>query len=89
LTMTTNPRARVAPAATAAELTEQINVLVDEDMRAFLIGSKLTDNARSEAAVARSLMATAIKNHRRADPIGYADRIELGRRALAARKQVD
>lgn len=83
--MISSAPARVAPAAEGPELTEHVNVLMTEETRAFLLGSKITDAARSEGAVARALLADAIRSFEIAAPAQYAERIELGRQELARR----
>lgn len=85
MTNETTP-ARVAPAAEPAQLTEHVNVLMTEETRAFLLGSKSVDGARSEAAVARALLEEAVS--RFAAEYGltrYNERVSIGRRELARR----
>lgn len=84
--MTDTTTARVAPAAAGPQLTEHVNVLMTEDMRAFLLGSKIVDGARSEGAVARALLDEAIVRWQGdVSTTEYRRRIELGRAALAER----
>ncbi len=83
--MTETTEARVAPAAPAPQLTEHVNVLMTADMRAFLLGSKRRDGARSEAAVARELIEQAIGSYADVHPAEYELRIELGRTELTER----
>jgi len=83
--MTNETEARVAPAAEPALLTEHVNVLMTEETRAFLLGSKIADGARSEGAVARALLEDAIRSFELAAPDHYAKRIELGRAELTKR----
>jgi len=77
--------ARVAPAAEGPRLTEHVNVLMTEDMRAFLLGSKVRDAARGEGAAARALLEAVIGAYADAHPGEYELRVELGRAALAER----
>jgi hypothetical protein len=83
--MTDETPGRVAPAAEPALLTEHVNVLMTEETRAFLIGSKLADGARSEGAVARALLDDAINSYRLAAPAHYDERVALGRAELVKR----
>jgi hypothetical protein len=83
--MTDTSEARVAPAAESAELTEHVNVLVTPEVRAFLLGSKIADDARSEGAVARALLERAIYASKTVHAREYARRVELGRQELARR----
>lgn len=85
--MTNETRARVAPAAESAQLTEQVSVLTTEDMRAFLLGSKIRDSGRSEGAAARALLEDAIASYAGAWPAEYELRMEVGRAELARRRQ--
>lgn len=86
MTMSDNvTNVRVAPAADGPELTEHVNVLMTEDMRAFLLGCKIVDRARSEGAVARVLLADAIGQFRRLDERQYELRVARGREELARR----
>lgn len=87
MTDTTTER-RVAPAADGPELTEHVNVLMTEEMRAFLLGCKIIDESRSEAAVARVLLADAIGQFRRLDTRQYELRVERGRAELARRAEL-
>lgn len=82
--MSENP-ARVAPAAPRPQLTEHVNVLMTEEMRAFLLGSKERDGARGEGAAARALLEDAIAAYANTHPAEYELRVELGRAALAGR----
>ncbi len=84
--MTDETRARVAPAAEGPELTEHVNVLMTCDMRAFLLGSKERDEARSEGAVARNLLADAIGAYSDLNPDEYVLRLDLGRAELTRRR---
>lgn len=84
--MTNETRARVAPAAEPAQLTEQISLLVDEETRAFLLGSRQADSARSEGAVARVLLTDAIESFRLAAPEEHRRRVTLGRDELERRR---
>lgn len=77
---------RVAPAAEGPSLTEHVNVLMTEDMRALLLGSKLRDGARSEGAAARALLEDAINAYADRFPDEYALRLELGQAELARRR---
>jgi hypothetical protein len=79
--------ARLAPRAPAAVLTEQVNLLVDHETRAFLIGSKILDNARSEASVARTLIGKAIDAYESSHPDDYAQRVTSGYAELALRAE--
>jgi hypothetical protein len=81
----TTSAVRVAPAAEGAALTEHVNVLMTPDMRAFLLGSKIIDQARSEGGVARSLLADAIESFRLAAPEQFAERVKRGRDELDRR----
>ena len=81
----TDTTARVAPAAPRPQLTEHVNVLMTEDMRAFLLGSKARDGARGEGAAARALLEDAIATYADQHPTEYELRVELGRAALAER----
>jgi hypothetical protein len=83
--MTEQTEARVAPAAEPALLTEHVNVLMTEETRAFLLGSKIRDGARSEAAVARNLLEDSIGTYADRYPDEYALRAELGRAELTRR----
>ncbi len=83
--MTDEITGRVAPAAEPALLTEHVNVLMTEETRAFLLGSKIADDARSEGAVARTLLDTAVDAYRRGHVTEYARRVELGRAELVKR----
>lgn len=83
--MNDTTEARVAPAAQGPELTEHVNVLMTEETRAFLLGSKQLDRARSEGAVARALLLDAIESHRTAAPEDYERRLTAGRAILAER----
>lgn len=83
--MTNETEARVAPAAEPALLTEHVNVLMTEETRAFLLGSKIADGARSEGAVARTLLDTAVHAYRCGHVKDYARRVELGRAELIKR----
>lgn len=86
--MTTQTEGRVAPAAEAAQLTEHVNVLMPGETRAFILGSKLADGARSEGAVARALIDDAIEAYRDSRPAEYTRRCELGRQELERRAQL-
>lgn len=86
MTDTTTER-RVAPAADGPELTEHVNVLMTEETRAFLLGSKIVDRARGEGAVARSLLRDAIESFRLAAPEQYDERVRQGRVELAQRAE--
>jgi hypothetical protein len=77
---------RVAPAAETAQLTEQLPVLMTEDMRAFLLGSKIADGARSEGAVARALLEESILAFWNANGPEYNRRMKLGRAELKRRR---
>lgn len=81
----TTSTARVAPAAETPRMTEHLSLLVTPETRAFLLGSKQADNARSEGTVARSLLLDAIESFRLAAPEQYAARVKAGRRELARR----
>lgn len=85
--MTNETPGRVAPAAEPALLTEHVNVLMTEETRAFLLGSKIADSARSEGAVARSLLEDAIESYRTSSVLSleYDRRVALGRAELAKR----
>lgn len=83
--MTDTTEARVVPAADSPELTEHVNVLVTPETRAFLLGSKIADGARSEAAVARALIGQAVLAFRAVSADEYARRVELGRAELLRR----
>lgn len=83
--MTDETTARVAPAAEPAQLTEHVNVLMTEETRAFLLGSKIRDNARSEGAVARELLEDAIGTFRDRHPQEADLRSELGQKELVRR----
>ncbi|HYD28902.1 hypothetical protein [Brevundimonas sp.] len=85
--MTNETEARVAPAAEPALLTEHVNVLMTEETRAFLLGSKIADGARSEGAVARALLEDAIESYRTSAVLNaeYDRRIKLGRAELIKR----
>lgn len=83
--MTEQNTARVAPAAEAPMLTEHVNVLMTEETRAFLLGSKFADQARSEAAVARALLEDAIARYAEDAPHEYAARVKDGRQELVRR----
>jgi hypothetical protein len=85
MTMTEQTAARVAPAAEGPELTEHVNVLMTEDTRAFLLGSKIADGARSEAAVARALLDNAIERFAAEDGCEMDRRMEIGRAELVRR----
>jgi hypothetical protein len=84
--MTDTTEARVAPAAETAELTEHVNVLVTPRMRAFLLGSKIRDEARSEGAAARALLQDAIGDYADQHPAEYELRLEIGEEELARRR---
>jgi hypothetical protein len=81
----TTSAARIAPAAETPQMTEHLSLLVTPEMRAFLLGSKQADNARSEGTVARALLDDAIEAFRRGEPGQYAARLKAGRRELARR----
>jgi len=83
--MTNETTARVAPAAEPALFTEHVNVLMTEETRAFLLGSKIRDAARSEAAVARNLLEDAIGTYADRYPNEYELRLEIGRAELVRR----
>lgn len=84
----TNQTQRVAPAADTAQLTEQLPVLMTEDMRAFLLGSKIADGARSEGAVARALLDEAIMAFAgTGGGVEYSRRMKLGRAELKRRRR--
>lgn len=83
--MTEQTAARVAPAAEPALLTEHVNVLMTEQTRAFLLGSKIRDEARSEGAVARNLIEDAIGSYADRYPDEYALRLDIGRAELVRR----
>lgn len=85
MTMTNETRARVAPAAEGPQLTEHVNVLMTEETRAFLLGSKIVDTARSEAAVARSLIEESVARFAETYPAAHARRLRAGREELARR----
>jgi hypothetical protein len=78
---------RIAPAAEPAQLTEHVNVLMTEETRAFLLGSKIADGARSEGAVARALIEDSIQAYRTAAVLNleYDRRVKIGRDELAKR----
>jgi hypothetical protein len=84
--MTEQTTARVAPPAEGAQLTEHVNVLLTEETRAFLLGSKQADGARSEGAVARALLVDAIRSYELAAPDAYAERVQIGRVLLEAKR---
>jgi hypothetical protein len=86
MTNTDTNEARVAPAAESAELTEHVNVLVTPEVRAFLLGCKIKDSARSEGMVARALIAGAIQHYRAAAPGAYDARVSAGMAELARRR---
>jgi hypothetical protein len=83
--MTDTNAARVAPAAEGPQLTEHVNVLMTDSTRAFLLGSKIVDGARSEAAVARALIDDAICDFTASNAAEYERRVEIGRAELARR----
>lgn len=83
--MTDSTTARVAPAADSPLLTEHVNVLMTEETRAFLLGSKVADGARSEGAVARALLETEIDAYAGRHPQEYERRVALGRAELIRR----
>jgi hypothetical protein len=76
---------RVAPAVGGPTLTEHVNVLMTPDTRAFLLGSKIADDARGEGVVARALLESAIATFAQAHPNEYAHRRAMGRAELARR----
>lgn len=76
---------RVAPVAEPRLLTEHVNVLMTEETRAFLLGSKIADEARSEGSVARTLLDAAVYVYRRGHAAEYDRRVALGRGELARR----
>lgn len=82
--MTEQTAPRVAPAS-APQLTEHVNVLMTEDSRAFILGSKIADEARSEAAVARALIDDSIAVWAEEQPTEYKRRVALGRAEMARR----
>lgn len=86
MTETTETEARVAPAAEESTLTEHVNVLVTPETRAFLLGSKIRDGARSEGAVARALLDRAIYAVHATHARDYAERVALGEAELARRR---
>lgn len=69
--------------ARVAQMKRQLSVLVTDEMKAFLIGSAVVENA-SEADVTRALLDLAI-DQATADLSGHAveRRIEVGMRELA------
>lgn len=85
--MSENERARVAPPMAGAVLTEQVNLLVDIETRAFLIGSKVIDNTRSEASVARVLIGAAIDEYQARNPREYQLRVQAGLQELDLRSE--
>ena len=87
--MTEQTAARVAPPADEPQLTEHVHVLMTPHMRAFLLGSKVRDGARSVGAVARGLLEDAITAYADQHPAEYELRIELGRGELARRAEVE
>lgn len=76
---------RVAPAVDGPTLTEHVNVLMTPDTRAFLLGSKIADDARGEGVVARALLESAIRSYADAHPSEYAHRRAMGRAELERR----
>lgn len=84
--MTDKTEARVAPAVEGPTLTEQLNFLITPELRAFLLGSRVIDNARSEGVVARQLLETAIAGFRRKHgDAAYAERVAAGQEELSRR----
>lgn len=83
--MTDETTGRVAPAAEPALLTEHVNVLMTEETRAFLLGSKIADGARSEGAIARALLDKAVYAYRCGQAHEYSRRVALGRAELIKR----
>lgn len=72
-------QARIAPAAEGPSLTEQLNFLVTPETRAFLLGSRVLDNARSEGVVARQLLEMSIAGFRAAHgQEAYDQRVSAG-----------
>lgn len=69
--------------ARVAQMKRQLSVLVTDEMKAFLIGSAVVENA-SEADVTRALLDRAI-DQATADLSGHVveQRIEVGMRELA------
>lgn len=86
--MTDETTARVAPPAESPLLTEHVNVLMTEETRSFLLGSKIADGARSEGGVARALLESAITRYAEDWPVEYRARVHAGRIELTRRSSL-
>lgn len=76
---------RVSPTAPDPELTENVTVLMTTEMRAFLLGTRAVEGARSEGAVVRALLEDAISAYRDQHPRQYATNAARGTQILTAR----
>lgn len=75
------------PAAVAAEprLTENVTILMEPATRAFILGTRAIEAARSEGAVARALLESSIEFYRDNHPAEYASRVARGTEILERR----
>lgn len=73
------------PPDTGPRLDQHLNTLVSREARAFVLGSRIIDEQRSEAAVVRHLLDAMIKAWRDDDPADYARRVAVGEAELVRR----
>lgn len=89
--MSETTTSRVTPQAAAAtepRLTENVTILMEPATRAFILGTRAIEAARSEGAVARALLEASIEFYRDNHPQEYAARIERGTEILSRRAGV-
>lgn len=87
--MTEASGVRVTPRATGGEprLTENVTILLEPLTRAFILGTRAVEAARSEGAVARALIESAIDFYREQHPEEFKARAERGAEILRRRAE--
>lgn len=65
--------------------TENVTILLEPATRAFILGTRAIEAARSEGAVARALLESTIEYFREQHPAEYKARMDRGMEILARR----